>query len=88
MLEAHGPVDAVGISNQRASVVVWDAATGEPVAPAQGWQDLRTIGECLTLNAEGFRLAPISNTMHASQEELAASVPGMGETLFYLELGR
>ncbi len=58
VLDLHGPVDAVGISNQRASVVVWDAATGEPVAPAQGWQDLRTIGDCLMLNAEGFHLAP------------------------------
>ena len=67
VLRQHGPVDAVGISNQRASVVVWDAATGEPVAPAQGWQDLRTIGECLTLNAEGFHLAPtLSATKVAS----------------------
>lgn len=53
-----GAVQAVGISNQRASTVVWDRATGEPVAPALGWQDLRTVGDCLVLNAEGFRLAP------------------------------
>ncbi len=55
---AHGPVRAVGISNQRASTVVWDRATGEPIAPALGWQDLRTVGDCLVLGAEGFRLAP------------------------------
>ena len=55
---AHGPVQAVGISNQRASTVVWDRATGEPIAPALGWQDLRTVGDCLVLGAEGFRLAP------------------------------
>ena len=67
VLAEHGPVDAVGISNQRASVVVWDAATGVPVAPAQSWQDLRTIGDCLTLNAEGFHLAPtLSATKLAS----------------------
>lgn len=53
-----GPVDAVGISNQRASTVIWDRATGEPIAPALGWQDLRTVGDCLTLNTEGFHLAP------------------------------
>jgi glycerol kinase len=53
-----GPVLGVGISNQRASTVVWDRATGEPIAPALGWQDLRTVGDCLVLNAEGFRLAP------------------------------
>ena len=57
-LEAHGPVDAVGITSQRASTIVWDRDTGEPVAPAQGWQDLRTVGRCLELGAEGIRLAP------------------------------
>ena len=43
------PVAAVGITNQRASTLVWDRATGEPVAPGQGWQDLRTVGACLAL---------------------------------------
>lgn len=57
-LDAAGPVEGIGISNQRASTIVWDRATGEPVAPAQGWQDLRTVGDCLVLGAEGFRLAP------------------------------
>ena len=57
-LESHGPVDAVGITSQRASTIVWDRDTGEPVAPAQGWQDLRTVGTCLELGAEGIRLAP------------------------------
>lgn len=58
VLEAHGAVDAVGITNQRATTVVWDRSTGEPVAPAQGWQDLRTVGDCLVLAAEGIHLAP------------------------------
>lgn len=53
-----GPVDAVGIANQRASSIVWERATGEPVGPAIGWQDLRTVGDCLVLRAEGLRLAP------------------------------
>lgn len=53
-----GGVEAVGIANQRASAVVWDRDTGEPVGPGLGWQDLRTLGECLTLGAEGIRLAP------------------------------
>ncbi|MFN8053645.1 MAG: FGGY-family carbohydrate kinase [Acidimicrobiales bacterium] len=57
--EAGGePVAAIGISNQRASTIVWDRATGEPVAPAQSWQDLRTIGDCLVLQAEGLFIAP------------------------------
>jgi glycerol kinase len=57
-LAEAGPVDAVGITNQRASTIVWDRTTGVPVGPGLGWQDLRTIGECLTLQAEGIRIAP------------------------------
>ena len=58
-LAAHGkPVAAVGITNQRGSTVVWDRATGEPVGPAQGWQDLRTIVNCLIHRSNGFRFAP------------------------------
>ena len=58
VLAAAGPVEAVGITNQRATTVVWDRATGEPVGPALGWQDLRTILECLTLAGQGLRFAP------------------------------
>jgi len=59
-LAAAGPdgVDAVGIANQRGSTVVWDRATGEPVGPGLGWQDLRTVGRCLELKSEGLRTAP------------------------------
>jgi len=57
---AGGPsIDAVGIANQRASTVVWERATGRPIGPGIGWQDLRTVGECLTLKADhGLSLAP------------------------------
>ncbi|MGI8662818.1 MAG: FGGY family carbohydrate kinase [Acidimicrobiales bacterium] len=57
-LSAGGPVGAVGITNQRASTIVWDRVTGEPVAPGLGWQDLRTIGDCLVLQGQGLRYAP------------------------------
>ncbi|HWJ62550.1 MAG TPA: FGGY-family carbohydrate kinase [Acidimicrobiales bacterium] len=53
-----GTVDAVGIANQRASTVVWDRKTGEPVGPGLGWQDLRTVVDCLILAGEGLRTAP------------------------------
>ena len=62
-----GPVAAVGIANQRASTLVWDRATGEPVGPGLGWQDLRTVGTCLELQAQGIRVAP-----NASATKLAA----------------
>jgi glycerol kinase len=57
--EAGVPIDAVGITNQRASTVVWNRRTGRPIAPGLGWQDLRTIGECITAKAEhGWSIAP------------------------------
>jgi glycerol kinase len=59
LADAGGAVDAVGVTNQRSSVVLWDRATGEPVGPGIGWQDLRTVGRCLELRAStGLRLAP------------------------------
>lgn len=58
-LAEGGPVGALGISNQRASTVVWDRVTGEPIGPGLGWQDLRTVFDCLTVKAEhGIGLAP------------------------------
>ncbi len=36
---------AVGITNQRETVVVWDRHTGQPVHPAIVWQDTRTDGD-------------------------------------------
>ena len=53
-----GSVASVGIANQRASTIVWDRATGTPVGPGVGWQDLRTVGTCLALRSEGIRVAP------------------------------
>ncbi len=58
MLEHFGTAAAVGISNQRGSTIVWDRASGEPVGPGIGWQDLRTVGACLALRAQGVRLSP------------------------------
>jgi len=48
-----GDVAAVGITNQRETTVVWDRATGEPVAPAIVWQDTRTQRICDDLAADG-----------------------------------
>lgn len=53
-----GPVTGVGITNQRASTILWERATGAPLGPGVGWQDLRTVGMCLALQAQGLRLAP------------------------------
>lgn len=59
-LDAGGPssIGGVGIATQRASAVVWDRTSGAPLGPALGWQDLRTVLQCLILQGEGLRLAP------------------------------
>ena len=46
-------LDAVGITNQRETVVAWDPATGEPVHNAIVWQDRRTADRCGELRAAG-----------------------------------
>ena len=44
---------AIGITNQRETVVVWDKNTGEPVYNAIVWQDKRTADYCDALKKEG-----------------------------------
>ncbi len=46
-------LDAIGITNQRETVVAWDPATGEPVHNALVWQDRRTAERCDELRAAG-----------------------------------
>ena len=45
---------AVGITNQRETVVVWDRESGEPVHPAIVWQCRRTADACLRLRDDGI----------------------------------
>lgn len=61
-----GGADVVGVTNQRATTVVYDAATGAAVGPALSWQDLRTVLDCLTLQGEGLRLAPNQSATKAA----------------------
>jgi glycerol kinase len=46
-------VSAIGITNQRETVVLWDRKTGQPVAPAIVWQDRRTAERCAALRLAG-----------------------------------
>jgi glycerol kinase len=59
-IEALGRADArprdiaaIGITNQRETVIVWDRATGKPIYPAIVWQDRRTAPQCTELEATG-----------------------------------
>jgi glycerol kinase len=47
-------IAAIGITNQRETVIVWDRATGRPIHPAIVWQDRRTAGYCDELKARGL----------------------------------
>jgi len=55
-------VVAVGITNQRETTVLWDRASGRPVAPAIVWQDRRTADVCAQLKADGHEPAVARRT--------------------------
>jgi len=46
-------VAAIGITNQRETVIVWERATGKPIHPAIVWQDRRTANRCAALQESG-----------------------------------
>ena len=54
-LGAEQVVRAIGITNQRETVVAWDRRTGEPLHRALVWQDRRTAEVCARLAAEGHQ---------------------------------
>ncbi len=51
--DAGGSIAAIGITNQRETVVAWDRRTGRPRHRAIVWQDRRTAPTCDRLRAEG-----------------------------------
>ncbi len=56
-LVPHGTPDAIAIANQRETLVVWDAATSQPICPAPIWQCRRTAAACAALIAAGHNEA-------------------------------
>lgn len=46
-------IDAIGITNQRETVVIWDRKTGKPIHRAIVWQDRRTSDLCRKLREDG-----------------------------------
>ncbi len=51
---AASEIEAIGITNQRETTLVWDRTTGEPVYNAIVWQDRRTAGLCDSLKERGW----------------------------------
>jgi len=50
---AGAELEAIGITNQRETVVAWDPVSGEPLHRALVWQDRRSAGRCDQLRAAG-----------------------------------
>ncbi len=50
-IEKYG-VEAIGITNQRTTAVLWDARSGKAVMPALGWQDTRALDVAARLNRD------------------------------------
>ncbi len=64
-VEMAGGVDgiaAIGITNQRETVVAWDRTTGEPLSRAIVWQDRRTAGTCAELRRKGHEATVTART--------------------------
>lgn len=55
-------VAAVGVTNQRETTLVWDRATGEPIANAIVWQDRRTAETCRRLAGDGHDIMIANRT--------------------------
>jgi glycerol kinase len=66
---------AIGVTGQRATTLVWDKATGQPLHNALVWQDLRTYRRCLELSPMvGFPVSPLAALTKI--EWLLQNVPG------------
>lgn len=59
--EGHD-IQAIGITNQRETIILWDRKTGEPVCPAIVWQDRRTAEMCASMKEAGHESLVRSTT--------------------------
>ena len=78
-----GDVRAVGITNQRETLVIWDRATLRPLRPAIVWQDRRTAAECDRLLAAGAgeRVRAVTGLVidpYFTASKLASVLPDLG----------
>ncbi|MBK9000195.1 MAG: glycerol kinase [Myxococcales bacterium] len=58
----HADVAGVGFANQGETVVVWERATGRPIAPAIGWQCRRTEAVCAKMREDAATAALVRET--------------------------
>lgn len=85
--QLNEPIAAIGITNQRETVVAWNKRTGEPCAHAIVWQDRRTADRCeellphlsLVRNATGLVLDPYFSGTKAAWLMNNAEMPAIDE---------
>jgi len=82
--EAGVVPDAIGITNQRETIVVWDRETGEPLTRAIVWQDRRTADRCRELAGDAARITsltglPVDPYFSATKLELLLREPHVAE---------
>ena len=78
--------NAIGITNQRETIVVWDASTGQPLAHALVWQDRRTAERCRELEPVSKKITsltglPVDPYFSATKLELLLSQPDIASRL-------
>lgn len=62
VMAAGHPVAGVAITNQRETIGLWDARSGEPVAPFALWQCRRSSARCADLRARGYEPDVVAKT--------------------------
>ena len=71
-------VAAIGITNQRETVIVWDRTTGKAIYPAIVWQDRRTASQCEALVESGVEETVSARTGLVLDPYFSADQGGMG----------
>jgi glycerol kinase len=71
---ALGDLDAIGLTGQRSTAIIWERATGRPLSPAVSWQDQRGAARAAELMAEGF-FTVVSTTPASKLESMLAAIP-------------
>ena len=71
---APGQIETLGVTNQRSSIVAWDARTLAPLPPMISWQDVRAAARASELQAQGFFVTP--NVSVSKAEWILRNVAG------------
>lgn len=87
-IEKYG-IEAIAITNQRATAVLWDAKTGKTVFPALGWQDMRADKLAEQLNRDRtIRIARAVGKIVAGISEIIPTIKNSKRAKWFITLSR